>query len=87
MPAICALGRRVPRNPNATFHHGKNVTPIITPKGRRHIQLVAIQDKLVTCDEAVDLRRWDDLGKTPGAPTPPMAVYHDIIVEVLRVDA
>ena len=38
-------------------------------------------------DAAVDLRRWDDLGKTPGAPTPPMAVYHDIIVEVLRVDA
>ncbi|MEM9132943.1 MAG: HD domain-containing protein [Actinomycetota bacterium] len=33
--------------------------------------------------EAADLRRWDDLGKTPNAPTPPMSFFCDLLVEEL----
>ncbi len=32
---------------------------------------------------AVDLRRWDDLAKTPGAPTPALGIFEQIIGDVL----
>ena len=33
---------------------------------------------------AVDLRRWDEASRVPGAPTPTMTVFREIVVDVLR---
>ncbi len=37
--------------------------------------------------EAVDLRIWDDLAKTPGAPTPSLEMFGQIMIEVLAESA
>ena len=34
--------------------------------------------------DAVDLRRWDDLGKTRDAPTPDMAFFRSLLIEELE---
>jgi gamma-butyrobetaine dioxygenase len=34
--------------------------------------------------EAVELRRWDDLAKVSGAPTPGFDVFHGLIIDVLE---
>lgn len=44
---------------------------------------VATFDELEFSEVAVDLRRWDDLAKTPNAPTPSLGVFEGIVEEVL----
>ena len=59
------------------------------------VNSLALQGGPMTADEvaefeavehhgvAVDLRRWDDQGKIPHAPTPPMEVFQELMVDVL----
>ncbi len=64
----------------------------LSPASVRSLQLqggpmsedeVAAFDELEFSEIAVDLRRWDDLAKTPNAPTPSLGVFVGIVEEVL----
>ena len=66
------------------YHDGlsqASVRSLVVQGGPMSAAEVAEFEQQTGYEGAVDLRRWDDLGKTPGAPTPPMAFFRDLLVK------
>ncbi len=71
---------------DATYHDGlspASVRSLVVQGGPMTADEVADFEALSGHAAAVDLRRWDDLGKSPNAPTPPLSFFRDLLIEEL----
>lgn len=69
-----------------TYHDGlseASVRSLVVQGGPMTDEEVTRFEAQQGAEGAVDLRRWDDLGKTPGAPTPPIDFFRELILEEL----
>lgn len=70
----------------ASYHDGlspASVTSLTLQGGPMSDAEVTAYDELPHGEAAAELRRWDDRAKVAGAPTPGLALFRDLMVEVL----